>query len=115
MTSHISVACIASFVVVLIRANFKARDGIPRPLLPKNRRSLNRDTLLFITAVAFRSSAEQFSSFPAITVTCVPSGISDNATTEKRRAVCGANQAGLIDNDDEILFADCKNVCSPSY
>lgn len=56
---------------------------LPLPLLPTNLRSLNFATLFFITAVLFLSSAEQFSSFPALTVTWVPSRTSPRATTLK--------------------------------
>lgn len=55
----------------------------PRPLRPTNLRSLNFATWFFITAEQLRSSAQQFSSLPARTVTSVPSPTSPNATTLK--------------------------------
>lgn len=54
---------------------------LPLPLLPTNLRSLNFATWFFITAVEFLSSAQQFSSLPARTVTKVPSPTSPRATT----------------------------------
>lgn len=54
---------------------------VPLPLRPTKRRSLNRATWFLMAAVALRSSAEKFSSFPAMTVTKVPSGMSPRATT----------------------------------
>lgn len=54
---------------------------LPRPLRPTKRRSLNLATWFFITAVQFRSSPHQLSSFPARIVTIVPSPISLRATT----------------------------------
>ncbi|GBP50477.1 hypothetical protein EVAR_96714_1 [Eumeta japonica] len=53
----------------------------PRPLRPTKRRSLNLATWFFMTAELFRSSAQQFSSLPARTVTSVPSPTSPSATT----------------------------------
>lgn len=55
----------------------------PLPLLPTNLRSLNLATWFFIRAVEFLSSAQQFSSLPARTVTKVPSPTSPRATTLK--------------------------------
>lgn len=54
---------------------------LPLPLRPTNRKSLNRATWFFITAVALRSSAAKFSSLPAAIETRTPSGISPSATT----------------------------------
>lgn len=56
-------------------------DSLPLPLRPTNLRSLNLATWFFITAVEFRSSAQQFSSLPARTVTMVLSPTSPKATT----------------------------------
>lgn len=56
---------------------------LPLPLLPTNLRSLNLAIWFFITAVQFLSSAQQFSSLPALTVTTVPSNTSPKATTLK--------------------------------
>lgn len=53
----------------------------PLPLRPTNLRSLNFATWFFIRAVEFLNSAQQFSSFPARTVTKVPSPTSPRATT----------------------------------
>lgn len=53
----------------------------PRPLRPTNRKSLNLATWFFIKAVELRSSAQKFSSLPALTVTRVPSPTSPRATT----------------------------------
>lgn len=58
-------------------------NDFPRPLRPTNLRSLNLATWFFITAVQLRSSPHQFSSFPALIVTIVPSGMSSKATTLK--------------------------------
>lgn len=57
--------------------------GSPLPLLPTNLRSLNLAIWFFIRAVAFLNSAQEFSSFPALTVTTVPSLTSPSATTLK--------------------------------
>ncbi len=46
---------------------------LPLPDLPTNLRSLNLATWFWKPAVAFRRSAEQFSSFPAVSITFVPS------------------------------------------
>jgi len=54
---------------------------LPLPDLPTNRRSLNLATWFFMMAVQLRSSPHQFSSFPALTVTRVPSSMSSKATT----------------------------------
>lgn len=56
---------------------------LPLPLRPTNRKSLNRATWFFITAVELRSSAAKFSSLPAAIETITPSGISPSATTLK--------------------------------
>jgi len=56
---------------------------LPLPLRPTNLRSLNLATWFFITAVQFLNSAQKFSSFPARTVTTVPSFTSPKATTLK--------------------------------
>lgn len=56
------------------------RDS-PLPLLPTNLKSLNLATWFFIKVVEFLSSAQQFSSLPARTVTRVPSTTSPRATT----------------------------------
>lgn len=63
-----------------VNANWLARI-LPLPLRPTNLRSLKRATWFFMTAVAFRSSAEKFSSLPAAIETRTPSGISPSATT----------------------------------
>lgn len=55
----------------------------PLPLLPTNLRSLNFATWFFMTAVQFLNSPQKFSSFPALTVTNVPSSTSPRATTLK--------------------------------
>lgn len=60
-----------------------SEKDFPRPLRPTNLKSLNLATWFFMTAVQLRSSAQQFSSFPAFKVTIVPSGTSSNATTLK--------------------------------
>lgn len=57
------------------------RAYVPLPLLPTNLRSLNLATWFFMTAVQFLNSPQQFSSFPALMVTRVPSLTSSNATT----------------------------------
>lgn len=62
---------------------FGQKDHLPRPLLPTKRRSLNLATWFFMTAVQFRSSPHQLSSFPARIVTMVPSPTSVKATTLK--------------------------------
>lgn len=54
---------------------------LPLPLLPTNLKSLNLATWFFINVVEFLSSAQQFSSLPARTVTNVPSTTSPRATT----------------------------------
>lgn len=54
---------------------------VPRPERPMKRRSLNLAMWFFMTAVALRSSALQFSSFPARTETIVPSSIPPRHTT----------------------------------
>lgn len=64
------------------RNNRRTYDS-PLPLLPTNLRSLNLATWFFIKAVEFLSSAQQFSSLPARTVTKVPSPTSPRATTLK--------------------------------
>lgn len=56
---------------------------LPRPDRPTNLRSLNFATWFFIIAVAFLSSPQKFSSFPARTVTIVPSMTSPSAITLK--------------------------------
>lgn len=61
----------------------KERNDSPLPLRPTNLRSLNLATWFFIRAVEFLSSAQQFSSLPARTVTRVPSPTSPRATTLK--------------------------------
>ena len=53
----------------------------PLPLRPTKRKSLNLATWFFIIAVALRSSAEKFSSFPAEMWTVVPSSMSPSETT----------------------------------
>lgn len=58
-------------------------NDFPRPERPTNLRSLNLATWFFITAVQFLSSAQKFSSFPALMVTIVPSWMSSRATTLK--------------------------------
>jgi len=55
----------------------------PLPLRPTNLKSLNLATWFFMSAVEFLSSAQQFSSLPARTVTRVPSPTSPRATTLK--------------------------------
>lgn len=62
---------------------FSSVYNSPLPLLPTNLRSLNLATWFFIKAVEFLSSAQQFSSLPARTVTRVPSPTSPRATTLK--------------------------------
>lgn len=62
---------------------FRRKVHLPRPLLPTNRRSLNLATWFFMTAVQFRNSPHQLSSFPARIVTMVPSPTSLKATTLK--------------------------------
>lgn len=57
--------------MAIIRVKLKV---LPLPDLPINRRSLNRATLFLKVVVLFRNSAENSSSFPAKTVTWVPSG-----------------------------------------
>ena len=56
---------------------------LPRPDLPTMRRSLNLATWLFITAVEFRNSPQQFSSLPTLRVTRVPSCTSPKYMTLK--------------------------------
>ena len=63
--------------------NDKNKKHTPLPLRPTNLRSLNLATWFFMTAVQFRSSPQQFSSFPALIVTRVPSVTSSSATTLK--------------------------------
>lgn len=58
-----------------------SENDFPLPLRPTNRRSLNLATWFFITAVQFLNSPQQFSSFPALMVTSVPSLTSSRATT----------------------------------
>lgn len=53
----------------------------PRPLRPTNLKSLNLAIWFLTRAEQLRSSAEQFSSLPALSVTAVPSGTSDSMTT----------------------------------
>lgn len=71
-------------ILFLLCFQYKVRNIFfysPLPLLPTNLRSLNLATWFFISAVEFRSSAQQFSSLPARTVTRVPSPTSPRATT----------------------------------
>lgn len=55
----------------------------PLPLLPTNLKSLNLATWFLNMAVQLRSSPQEFSSFPALTWTTVPSLISHNMITLK--------------------------------
>ena len=55
----------------------------PLPERPTNRRSLKRATWFLKVAMAFRSSAAEFSSFPAVRITLVPSAISESERTLK--------------------------------
>jgi len=57
--------------------------ALPRPLRPTNLKSLNLATRFSTRAEQLRSSAEQFSSLPALSVTAVPFGTSDSMTTLK--------------------------------
>ena len=59
----------------------KRNKNLPLPDLPMKRRSLNLATWFFMTAVPLRSSALQFSSLPARTVTNVPSSMLPRQTT----------------------------------
>ena len=59
----------------------RAIGNVPRPERPMKRRSLNLATWFLMTAVALRSSALQFSSLPARTVTSVPSSTPPRHTT----------------------------------
>lgn len=63
-------------------SNYEYKNS-PLPLLPTNLKSLNFATWFLMIAVEFLSSAQQFSSLPALTVTTVPSPTSPNATTLK--------------------------------
>lgn len=56
---------------------------IPRPDLPTNLRSLKRATWFLKVVVALRSSADTFSSLPAVRTTLVPSGTSLSESTLK--------------------------------
>lgn len=67
----------------------QTHTNTPLPLRPTKRRSLKRAVRDVISVVAFRSSAEQFSSFPAITVTRTPSLTSPRATTWRGRTEGG--------------------------
>lgn len=55
--------------------------ALPLPLRPTNLKSLNLAIWFLTRAEQLRSSAEQFSSLPALSVTAVPSGTSDSMTT----------------------------------
>jgi len=59
------------------------RYVLPRPLRPINLKSLNIATRFLTRAEQLRSSAEQFSSLPALKDTAVPSGTSNIITTWK--------------------------------
>ena len=80
MADSIPNAVSESVFTIRVNANWSARI-LPLPLRPTNLRSLKRATWFFMTAVAFRSSAEKFSSLPAAIETRTPSGISPSATT----------------------------------
>ena len=58
---------------------------LPLPDLPTKRRSLNLATWSLMIAELLRSSAQQFSSLPARTVTTVPSCTGPRYTTLKGR------------------------------
>lgn len=64
---------------VLVHASLtlpNMRSSLPLPDRPTNLRSLKRATWFLKVAMAFLSSAAEFSSLPAVRMTLVPSGIS---------------------------------------
>ena len=67
------VLCVADFLQTMFI--------LPRPDRPTNLRSLKRATWFLKVVVALRSSADTFSSLPAVSTTFVPSGTSESDRT----------------------------------
>ena len=88
--------------------------SLPLPERPTNLKSLNLATWFLKVAVALRSSAAQFSSFPAVSITLIPSqmSLSDRTLNGTGRVLLHLQCDGSIVHTKLGLFV---RISSPGY